>query len=103
MPAGPTGARTQSGISDRSIRDQAIVPRHLHDDLYAGKFFKGSWPDLGQPLCHAGDGYSDPTAADGDESVAVVAAGATTWASRSATPATATATRPPPTATRASR
>ena len=79
MPAGPTGPRTESGISSDSIRTQAIIARHLHDDLYAGKFFKGSWPALGQPLCQAGDGYSDPTAADGDESVAVVPGALPLW------------------------
>jgi hypothetical protein len=70
MPAGPTGYRTQSGISDRSIRDQAIIPRHLHADLLEAKYFRGVWPSH-QPLLHAGDGYSDPTGTDTNENVCV--------------------------------
>ena len=64
MPAGPVGPRTQSGISDRSIRDQAIVPRHLHADLFAGKYFKQNWPSVA-PTASGVNGYAAPAGTTG--------------------------------------
>jgi hypothetical protein len=70
MPAGPTGPRTESGISSNSIRREAILARHIQADLYAARYFKGVWPSH-QPLLHAGDGYTVPTGTDTQTAVAV--------------------------------
>lgn len=71
MPSGPAGPRTQSGISPNSIRDQAIIPRHIHDDLKWNQYAKFLFPGP-QPLLHAGNGYGAPTGSDTDENVAVI-------------------------------
>ncbi len=70
MPAGPTGPRTDPGISSNSIRREAILARHIQADLYNARYFKGVWPSH-QPLLHAGNGYSAPTGTDTNENVAV--------------------------------
>lgn len=57
--------RGKGGITSRSIRDGAIIPGKVLEDVFAGKHFKQLFPSA-LPHSVAADGYGDPTGATGN-------------------------------------
>jgi len=59
----------RGGVSFVSQGNGSVVGIVLNDDFYKGRYAQFSFPSAA-PRCQAGDGYSDPTGAGGDENIA---------------------------------
>jgi hypothetical protein len=59
----------RGGVKFLSQGNGSVVGIVLNDDVYKGRYGQFNFPGQA-PVCHAGDGYSDPTGVAGDENVA---------------------------------
>lgn len=59
----------RGGVSFLSQGNGSVAGIVLNDDVYKGRFGQFNFPSQA-PICHSGDGYSDPTGVAGDENVA---------------------------------
>ena len=59
----------RGGVSFLSQGNGSVAGIVLNDDVYKGRYGQFHFPSAA-PICHAGDGYSDPTGTGGDENVA---------------------------------